>query len=411
LASHDQEQTSKKYDSPAKSAGGTDSRDQEQTPHVYEFGDFRLNTRDASKYRLLRNGQPYKIQDMPFCLLCALVENYGRELSKEELIGRLWPGAVVDSYNRESYAGRLHQHVKKLRTTVGWEMVAHRKGAGAYFFTPEVKVIMMPEPPPDVVPDFQFQQWIVRSDECRGIKLFMAAGVALSLFYSAVYLLGEYTGFTLFAGHNTTEVLSLMQLVVVIGGLFASLAVLDQNVKEFPAHPLADAELMRISGYTDREKWGRAKEGAASSKRMFSRYWKLLLVAWVCLYLLLFLIAYFKEHGGSSNLTAWLSISSTVFNNFNSWAIALCFTVLNHPTVFMAKPQGAGRAPQDGADAADEQEAGTDQEPDLVRLTRRITGWGGAGGSVISDGRVPARIRAGLAMVPRMEARKYYLVC
>jgi hypothetical protein len=155
--------------------------------------------------------------------------------------------------------------------------------------------------------------------------------------------------------------------------------VFDWNVKEFPKSHESDAALMRISGYTNREKWGRAKEGAKSSLEKFSRYWKLLLIAWLCLYLFLSLSAYSEEHGHLSETGVWaLGITITIFNNFNSWAIALCFIVFNHPTVFRAKEKeketGRGR-PDEGDDAA-VHDAESEQETSLARLTRRTKVWG-----------------------------------
>jgi hypothetical protein len=137
---------------------------------------------------------------------------------------------------------------------------------------------------------------------------------------------------------------------------------------------------MRISGYTEWEKWSRAKDGAISSRKQFSRYWQLLLVAWLCLYLLVSLRSYYEAHGGyTDKQILMLKIASTLFNNFNSWAIALCFIVFNHPTVFRTKARAAGaegHLAKANAEAANRSDAEGAEDTSLVRLTRRVKVWG-----------------------------------
>lgn len=371
MPSHDPEQNPKKPQHPTKAAGGGGSHVPMQTTYVYEFGDFRLDPEGAPNYRLLRNGQPYKIQDKPFQLLRALVENHGRELTNEELIRLLWPDeAEAAAANAPAYVMRLHTHMRNLRKDVGKDLIKNRKGGGYYLNSPVKKSPRrhIPMPPPA---DLDFEQWIVRSPESRGIKLFLFAGVALSLLYalaSAFYR--QPFGLELSTGF------SVIQLAVITGALIASVSVFDRNVKEFPSEPEADAELMRISGYAEWDKWVRAKAGAVSSLKRFSRYWKLLLVAWFCLYLLLTLStggADVPAAPGEPSVSPRLrSVALTVFNNCNSWVLALCFIVLNHPTVVRRKRQGAGGAAPGDDYAADEGGAGDGADTSLTRLTRRI---------------------------------------
>ena len=372
MASHDQEQTSKKPENSAEKSEGGASHDQEETERVYEFGDFRLYASSRLLYSF--NGETHKLQGMPFRLFCVLVEKPGRELSNEELIRHLWAGESAADTNPAAYVDRLHHHVRKLRDVIGKEMIANRKKGGGYYFDRPVKVIQKPPLPPD--PGLDFKEWIFYSRECRWIKLFLAAGVALSLLYSISYLLRLPVSYPQLGGLDAVGVLSLIQLAVVSGALLASISVFDRHVKEFPRSPEADAELMRISGYTDREKWARAKDGARSSLKQFSRYWKLLLVAWFCLYLLLTLAAYLKWSGADINTDWWLSIGATVFNNCNSWTIALCFVVFNHPTVFRTNVGDKTRTQPDGTDGANERGAEDEQDTRLAQLTKRLKVWG-----------------------------------
>jgi DNA-binding winged helix-turn-helix (wHTH) protein len=330
-----------------------ESHDPGQTPHVYEFGDFRLDTENTTSHRLLLNGQPYKIQNKQFCLLSILVKNQGREFSSEELIRQVWSDHVVDDSNRAEYVDNLHHLILFLRGKIGKEKIPYKKKVGYYLAAP-VKVIQVPTTPSEVYRDFEFNQWVFYSRECWLIKIFLGVGVALSLLFSIAYLLRD----PMLDWPDPAMALCLIQFVVVGGALIASFSVFDSGVKEFPRSPVADAALMKISGYDDPQKWADAKTGAKSSLERYSRYWKFLLVAWAGLYLLLILTMHSKgvyEPSTHPYHPFWaLSIASTVFNNFNSLAIALCFVVLNHPTVL----RGEG------------------QNTSLNRLTGRIIKWG-----------------------------------
>lgn len=338
------------------------SHDPEQTPHVYEFGDFRLDTENTTSYRLMRSGQPCRIQPMPFRLLCLLVKNHGRAISTEELIRHLWSERVIDDSNREYYQDSLHHHIGSLRDKVGKERIPFERKVGYHFAGP-VNTVQLPPTPIPVYPDLEFNQWVLYSRECWRIKVFLGAGVLASIVYYVSYLLLRYIYYPALEQHDPRVPLCLIQFVVVGGALIASHSIFDRNVKEFPASPEADAALMKISDYTDPMKWREAKAGAKSSLRQYSRYWKLLLVAWACLYFLLIFTTRLKGMGETlppqiqNNPTHpfWaLSIGTTLFNNFNSLAITLCFVVLNHPTVFK----------------------GGEQNTSLERVSRRLKMWG-----------------------------------
>lgn len=81
----------------------------EPKPHIYEFGDFRL---DASKRLLLRGGEPVPLTPKVFDTLLYLVEHRGTVLSKDELMAAIWPDTVVEENN-------LGQNISKLRGVLG----------------------------------------------------------------------------------------------------------------------------------------------------------------------------------------------------------------------------------------------------------------------------------------------------
>jgi TolB-like protein/DNA-binding winged helix-turn-helix (wHTH) protein/Tfp pilus assembly protein PilF len=99
--------------------------------HVYEFGAFRL---DAERRLLWRGGEPVALTPKVFDVLCALVQNAGQIIAKEQLLQAVWP----DSYVEES---NLTQTVFVLRKALGeapeQRYILTVQGKG-YRFTPEV---------------------------------------------------------------------------------------------------------------------------------------------------------------------------------------------------------------------------------------------------------------------------------
>lgn len=80
-----------------------------QEKHLYEFGPFRL---DPVKRRLLRDGEPVPLTPKAFETLLALVQQSGRTVEKDDLMRRVWPGAVVEENN-------LNQNITALRKCLG----------------------------------------------------------------------------------------------------------------------------------------------------------------------------------------------------------------------------------------------------------------------------------------------------
>jgi Tol biopolymer transport system component/DNA-binding winged helix-turn-helix (wHTH) protein len=104
-----------------------------QERHLYEFGPFRL---DPVKRRLLRDGEPVQLTPKAFDTLLALVQQSGKTVEKDDLMRRVWPGAVVEENN-------LNQNITALRKCLGDSRQASRyiatiPGLG-YRFVAEVK--------------------------------------------------------------------------------------------------------------------------------------------------------------------------------------------------------------------------------------------------------------------------------
>ena len=84
-----------------------------QTPVAsgYKFGPFEVNPASGE---LLKDGRRIKIQDQPFRLLIALVENAGQVVTREEIQHRIWPdNRFVD------FDSGLRVAVRKLRDALG----------------------------------------------------------------------------------------------------------------------------------------------------------------------------------------------------------------------------------------------------------------------------------------------------
>ncbi len=77
--------------------------------HFYRFGDFAL---DADQRVLLRGDKPVALTPKVFETLLVLVEQHGRIVRKDELMGRLWPDSFVEEAN-------LTFNVQRLRKALG----------------------------------------------------------------------------------------------------------------------------------------------------------------------------------------------------------------------------------------------------------------------------------------------------
>src|SRR5215207_32952 len=91
-------------------------------PHIYEFGDFRL---DAARRLLLRrdDGQAVKLTSKAFDTLLYMVRHAGTVLNKDELMRAVWPDTIVEENN-------LSQNVFALRRALG-----EKQGENRYIVT------------------------------------------------------------------------------------------------------------------------------------------------------------------------------------------------------------------------------------------------------------------------------------
>ena len=96
----------------------------------YRFGRFVVQPRER---RLLVDGQPVLAGPRAFDVLLALIERAGQLVTKDELLGRVWPKLIVEENN-------LQVQVSALRKILGQDAIATIPGQG-YRFTPVAKLI------------------------------------------------------------------------------------------------------------------------------------------------------------------------------------------------------------------------------------------------------------------------------
>jgi non-specific serine/threonine protein kinase len=94
---------------------------------TYRFGRFELQ---PHRRRLLDGGHPVELGHRAIDVLLALVERAGQLVTKDQLLGLVWPGVVVEENN-------LQVQVSTLRKILGPAAIATTAGRG-YCFTMEV---------------------------------------------------------------------------------------------------------------------------------------------------------------------------------------------------------------------------------------------------------------------------------
>lgn len=106
-------------------------------PVSYRFGGFELQ---ADERRLLDHGTPVAIGPRAFDLLVTLVGRAGHLLSKDELLERVWPKAVVEE-------AALQMQVSALRKVLGRDAIVTVTGRGYRFALPVVSAGTEPAAP------------------------------------------------------------------------------------------------------------------------------------------------------------------------------------------------------------------------------------------------------------------------
>ena len=93
---------------------------------VFKAKEFEVR---PAERRLLAHGQPVSLGGRAFDLLVAFIELRDRVASKDELLARVWPGAVVEENN-------LTVQISSLRKVLGPDAIATVAGRGYRFTLP-----------------------------------------------------------------------------------------------------------------------------------------------------------------------------------------------------------------------------------------------------------------------------------
>src|SRR6266404_9472351 len=103
-----------------------------ETPAIIEFGRFRLLPR---RRELLADGRPIHLGGRTFDVLMALIEGRAAVVSKDALMGRVWPGRIVEESS-------LHVQISALRNAFGADRDLIRTISGrGYQFTGEIRTV------------------------------------------------------------------------------------------------------------------------------------------------------------------------------------------------------------------------------------------------------------------------------
>jgi len=85
------------------------SQPEEETPTIHEFGRIRV---DLLGQTLQVDGQDVEVSNREFRLLCYLIENRGRVLSRDQILNKVW------GYDYEGTARTIDNFINKLRTKI-----------------------------------------------------------------------------------------------------------------------------------------------------------------------------------------------------------------------------------------------------------------------------------------------------
>ncbi|HUP19043.1 MAG TPA: transcriptional regulator, partial [Gemmatimonadota bacterium] len=109
---------------------------------TYMFGPFEL---EVAEGRLLRDGEPVPLRPKVFDTLVALVERAGRLVEKDDLVGQLWPDAVVEEGNLATCVSALRRALGDSRADATYIETVSKRG---YRFVAPIRVLAGAAPAP-----------------------------------------------------------------------------------------------------------------------------------------------------------------------------------------------------------------------------------------------------------------------
>ncbi|MDX6612255.1 MAG: hypothetical protein QOD75_1441 [Blastocatellia bacterium] len=294
---------------------------------TYFFDEFRL---DLTRGCLLRGEDELKLRPQSFEVLKHLVENNGRLISKEELIRAVWGDTAVTDDS-------LVQCLKDIRHKLGDEaqQIIRTVPKRGYIFARETNE-------EGAISDRSDARFTQGSRSASGMDTFeewmRGPGKAVTAVLCLCVLATLALSIALFfwRTNQAKSAASLAQLVVILIALAHSF--LMRRPRGLGAIAREKEEEIKKAGYENLSDFERDKDDPRRALAQYTKYWRWLLLSWICLYAFL-AVTGFKGlevdnliNQGQRTLGFTLSLFNTLFNNWNTLMIFLCFYVLNKRT-------------------------------------------------------------------------------
>src|SRR5262245_21593434 len=141
-----------------------------QSNRIVRFGAFEV---DLDRGELRKRGLRVRLQEQPFQVLILLLERPGEVVSREELIGRLWPDGTIVDFDRGLNAAvtRLRQALSDTPDTPRYVETVARRG---YWLIGPILPESEAAPPPSIPRTRHLRRW-----QAALAALTLPAGVAI----------------------------------------------------------------------------------------------------------------------------------------------------------------------------------------------------------------------------------------
>jgi DNA-binding winged helix-turn-helix (wHTH) protein len=278
----------------------------------YQFGRFQLRVEETEQ-TLFSEGHPVALSTAELTVLRVLLDRSGQYVRTEDLLKFISPSPMASE-------NLVHGAVRGLRRTLNDADLIKNERSKGYFFTGEVqrrfeKAADLAEANQAIVDPTQSRE----ADESgsqpkptRGRDQF----VIVALLVTAPVVLLPF-GLVLFGGSwdSLPRQLGFIQALMILVAIGYDFYFADTR-----GPGRVDAETRR----------------ALLAIQQFRRFWRLVLVSWCCLYIILPFSQWFPSPSSGQALSLpWqaLQIIATFLNNCSALMLVLCYVVLNRPTI------------------------------------------------------------------------------
>jgi len=256
----------------------------------YVFGRFQLKVGENGSTTLFSEGHPVALTTVAVTVLRVLLEHHGSYVRTKELLDSVSqsPGATESM---------VHGAVHELRRTLNDASLIKTERQKGYCFTGSLSSHS----------DTEVAGLSVKTEGDKRRDPFVVVALLVS---AAVLLLPFGLAFASGSWANVASQLGFIQALMILVALGYDFYLSDIRV---------DTE----------------NERAFIAAQQFRRAWRLLLASWCGLYFALLLSLRFVPAGGSNPSWQWqaFQILNTSLNNTSIFALALCYVILNRPTI------------------------------------------------------------------------------